>query len=291
MLGDRYLLVILTIANLYAVLAMSWDILAGYAGQVSFGHAAFFGLGAYTSAFLYLHYIANPWLTMLLGGAAAVLLSLVIGGTCMRLRGVYLALLTMAVALVLGDMAVILSPITGGENGLPLTTVFASTMNAYYSSLVFMLESLVTLIGISKSRMGLMFKAIREDEDAAKSLGIDTFRYKLAAFVVSAFFAGVAGAFYGHFIQIVVPSYFSLNVSFYAILMPVMGGIGTIMGAVLGAYILQLLEESVRGSAQYALLLEALIFVLILRFAPSGLLHIVRHGFVRFHSRNRVREV
>ena len=193
LIKDPYLLRILTLASIFAIFAASWDLLSGFTGQMNFGHALFFGVSSYTAALLNLHFNIPPWGTIPLGALAAVLAGLVIGIPCLRLRGTYLALTTLAFPIILMGIVFALPDITGGELGLSgLDRLAKSRVVAFYITVVLMIALVVTMWKITDSNTGIIFHAIREDEVAVRAAGINTTRYKLLAFCLSGFFAGIA---------------------------------------------------------------------------------------------------
>ena len=281
-----YLQRLMILIFLYAMLGQSWNILGGYAGQVSLGHAMFFGIGAYTSTLLLVKVGITPWIGMLAGGLAAVALSQIIGYPCFRLKGHYFVIATIVVAEIV-QIAFINWPWAGGANGitfpiLPPTWVnfafYLTKIPYYYVSLALLASVLLTSFLIERSKAGFCFRAIREDPDAARGLGINIFRYKMMAMAVSAFFTGIGGVFYAQFTQFIDPdSVLPFMLSTLLMLIPVLGGIGLLWGAVVGAFILIPLSEFTRiylsnvGSA-LDLLVYGLLIVLVAVFEPRGLL-------------------
>ena len=191
---DPYLFRILTLASIFAILAASWDLLSGFTGQMNFGHALFFGVGAYTAALVNLHFHIPPWGSIPLGGLAAVLAGLVVGIPCLRLRGTYLALTTLAFPIILLGIVFAIPGITGGELGVSgLSRLTGSRVGDYYLTVVLMIGLCTIMWKITNSNTGIIFHAIREDEVAVRASGINTTRYKLLAFSLSGFFAGISG--------------------------------------------------------------------------------------------------
>jgi len=274
---DSYLLRILILTSIFAIYATSWDLLAGYAGQVSLGHALFFGFGAYTSALLNLRMGLPPYLTIPLGAFSATLAGLLVGVPCLRLRKHYLALATLAFPLMLTGLVFTFSSFTGGELGVTRIERLASTrVQEYYVAIGALLASLLVLWRITSSRVGLIFHAIREDEVATRALGINTVRYKLLAFTLSGFVAGIAGALYAHFMRIAGPSNLDLFMSFQPVIWTIFGGAATIYGPVTGVFLLFPALEYLRAIPQYRMLVFALLVLLILRFMPGGIATWVR---------------
>lgn len=283
--SQPYVLRILTLAALFAIYAASWDVLAGYTGQVNLGHALFFGVAAYTGAKLNLSLGLPPWLTIPIGGVIAVGIGLIAAVPALRLRGFYLSLVTMALPIILTGIIFIFSDFTGGELGLyGIGGLSGSNELNYYLSAVIMLVSVFIMYKFTDSeskfiRIGIILAAIREDEITARATGINTTRYKLLAFAVSGFFSGIAGGLYGHYLKTVGPSTLDLFFSFQAILWTIFGGMTTIYGAVAGVYILYPLIEFVRiipGGEKIRFILFSGILILTLLFMPEGITTWVR---------------
>src|SRR5260221_6097531 len=200
--GDAYVLRILTMTCLFAVFAASWDLLAGYTGQVNFGHGFFFGAGAYTSALLSLKLGVTPWLTIWAGAAVAALFGYLSGYLCLRLRGSYLSLATLAFPLIALGLLFAFPDFSGGELGISGLRRLAATPTAnYYVAAVSMLAIVFGLWLLADSNFGIVLHAIRDDEVAARASGINTPRYKLAVFGIAAAAAGVAGALFSHYLR------------------------------------------------------------------------------------------
>ena len=269
---DPFVLGVLVLANVYAVFATSWDILSGYTGKENFGHALFIGLGAYGAAYFNTLLGVSPWLNLLLGGLIGAVFGFLIGLPCLPLTGPYLALATVAAAGIAERLTFIFSEVTGGEEGLYGLDPFTDSPVAdFYLSLALLIIVVITLMAIGYSKKGLVLRSILSDEAASEASGIDTNRYKLGAFLVSAFFAGVGGAFYAHYQMYAGPAYLSIILSVSIIIMSMVGGIGTIVGPVLGAYLLTILNEFLRTIGDLRLLVYSGLLVVILLFLPSGI--------------------
>ena len=269
---------VLTIANIFVIFAVSWDLLSGYTGQVNFGHALFFGVGAYTVALLNKYFGLQPWATVPIGTVVAALVGVATCIPALRLRGPYLSLLTMAFPIMLAYLVMAFKDVTGGEYGIGGIPRLASTVTGeYYICLLVMTASVFIMYKLTDARSsfvrtGLIFHAIREDEIAARATGINTIRYKILAFAIGGLFAGLAGVLYTHVLRATGPSSLSLTMSFQAIIWVVFGGIVSIYGAVAGVYTLYPLVQFLRGTpiGQYRLLVMAVIVILILLFMPEG---------------------
>lgn len=285
---ESYILFIFILVNIFVIFAVSWDFISGYTGQVNFGHAFFFGVAAYTAALLSKYLGLQPWATIPIGAVAATLAGVVMCLPALRLRGPYLSLVTLAMPLILLGIIKAFPDVTGGEHGISgLPPLANSRMAEYYMALVIMIASVFIMWKLTDAksglvRTGIILHAIREDEIAARATGINTIRYKLLAFIIGGFFAGLAGALYAHFLRIAGPSSLDLMLSFQAIIWTVFGGIVSIYGAVVGVYLLYPLMELLRqfnipvwpGSEIMFSDLRFLIFsamvIAILLFMPEG---------------------
>jgi branched-chain amino acid transport system permease protein len=289
---DPYLLRILILASIFAILAASWDLLSGFTGQLNFGHALFFGVGAYSSALLNLHVHIPPWGSIPSGALAAVLAGLIIGIPCLRLKGTYLALTTLAFPIILMGVVFAIPNITGGELGVSgLDRLSGSRLTDYYVTVVLMLGLCTIMWKITDSNTGIIFHAIREDEVAVRTAGINTTRYKLLAFSLSGFFAGISGGLYAHFMRIAGPSTLEVSMSFTVVIWAIFGGIVTIYGPVGAVFILFPLLEFFRFWPEFRMLMFALVILLILLYMPDGLLPWVRDKIEKECPRCKIRNV
>jgi branched-chain amino acid transport system permease protein len=277
------------LALYYGFLGQSWNILGGYGGQYSFGHAAFFGTGAYTSAVLQLQLGVNPWLAVILASIAGGVVAAIVGGLSFRygLRGSYFALITLAFAEVLRILADSLG-FTGAGVGLqvPLHPAvgnlqFAGKSGFYFTMLALTALGLAVVWYIEHSRFGARLMAVRDNEDAAQALGVNVYRVKLAAIIVSGILMALGGVFYLQYFLYIDPEIaYSPAVSIAALLAPIVGGLGTMFGPLLGAVALQLLNEvseSAIGAAPgLNLVLYGAVLVLIIAFLPEGIAGLAR---------------
>lgn len=275
--SDPYVLRVFTLASILAIFGASWDLLTGFAGQVNLGHALFFGVAAYTSGLLNVRLGLHPWLTVPLGALAAVVVGLVVGIPCLRLRGPYLALATLTFPIILASLIFAFPDQTGGELGISgLTRLAATRVREYYLSLAAMFLLVFAMWKITDAKTGLLFHAIREDEIAARVAGINTTRYKLLAFSLSGLFAGLAGAMYAHFMRIAGPSLLSPYFSFQPIIWTIFGGMATIYGPVVGVFVLYPVLEILRVVPEVRMLGFGIMVVALLRFMPQGVVPWVR---------------
>ncbi|MEM4245825.1 MAG: branched-chain amino acid ABC transporter permease [Candidatus Bathyarchaeia archaeon] len=250
---------VLGLSYLFIILAVSWDIIVGYTGQVNLGHTVFVGLGAYTTALLqvparlqgtFLGYLANlPTIpifpSILLGGCVAGLAGLIIGGITLRLRGWYFALVTAVLPLIFIETTIIWREIFGGEEGFSIgleRSLAPTTIGKYYMALALMIVLVGVSIVIVRSGIGLKFKAIREDILLAESLGINTVKCKVLAFVLSSFLAGIVGGLMVHYRSTVSPGLYDVPLMLLVILAAVIGGLGTIFGPMIGGVVVYLMK-------------------------------------------------
>jgi branched-chain amino acid transport system permease protein len=268
----EYVLGLLFLVFLYGTMATSWNVLGGFAGQVSFGHAAFLGIGAYTTAILV--GLGWPlWTTFPLAGGLAALFSLVIGVPAFRLRGPYFAIATIGVGEATRLIALNWSSLTGGASGLTMAST-PPLIVQYYVALALCAVAVAVAAWIKSSRFGYALAAIRSDPDAAETLGVDTTLAKTQALMVSAFMLGVAGSVYAmHYLFVSPDSAFGFKTSISLVIMPIVGGIGTIAGPLLGAAIFTVLREQLEAYFPYLdLLAFGVILCAIVLFEPRGLL-------------------
>lgn len=289
---DPYLLRILIFTSIFAILAASWDLLSGFTGQMNFGHALFFGVAAYCTALLNLRLGLPPWISIPLGALGAVLAGLIVGIPCLRLRGTYLALTTLAFPIILMGVVFAIPDITGGELGLSgIDRLSGSRVSDYYITSVLMLGLGFIMWKITDSKTGIILHAIREDEVAVRSSGINTTRYKLLAFCLSGFFAGIAGGLYAHIMRTAGPSTLEVALSFQIVIWAVFGGIVSIYGPIGGVFILFPLLEFLRIMPKIRMLVFAFIVLLTLLYMPQGLIPWLRDKIEKECPRCKIRNV
>lgn len=288
------------LANIFAVYAISWDILSGYTGQISFGHSFFIGVGAYTSGLLTMYTPMPLWMAMLLGAGVALAGGLLLAYPALRLHGPYLSLITLVAPLIATRLVQIFAKITGGEYGLKCQFDLATLKSrcvadpvqsltlSYYESMLLMAGALLFLFWLSRSKIGTIFEAIREDEEAVQAAGINTAKYKTLAFAISAFVAGLGGAFYAHyFLDGYVPrSILGLDLSIEVLIAAIVGGMGTILGPLFGAYFLVLGREYLGFLEEWRMFVFSALALLILFFLPRGLFTELRLGLRRLLQRS-----
>jgi len=287
---DPYVIRIIILTSIFAILAASWDLLSGFTGQMNFGHALFFGVGAYSSALINLHAHIPPWGSVPLGAMVAVIAGLIVGIPCLRLKHTYLALTTLAFPIILTGIIFALPEYTGGELGVSGLKRFTNSLiGNYYLHVVTMLVLAVIMWKITDSHTGIIFHAIREDELAVKASGINTTRYKLLAFCLSGFFAGIAGGLYAHYMRIAGPSTLEVSMSFTVVIWAIFGGAATIYGPIGAVFILFPLLEFFRFWPEYRTMIFAAVVLVILLYMPEGFIHWIRDKIEKECPRCKIR--
>jgi len=290
---DKYTLGIFVMIFYYAYLGQSWNVLTGYTGHISLGHALYIGLGAYTSTYLAQAFGLSPWIGMWVGALVAVVVALCLGYLSFRfgLRGVYFVILTIAFAeitrLVVSHIEAL-----GSFSGIFLdfnpsfsNFQFRGNIPYYYISLGFIIFSVIAVRLIETSKLGRFMVAIREDEDAAQALGVNAFKYNMIAIAISASMTSLAGTFYANYIFYIHPdSLFGMGLSIELILRPIIGGLGTIFGPVIGSFILTPLSEITRayfakgGLEGLHLIIYGILAILVVLFMPKGIIVYVKRA-------------
>lgn len=274
---STYMMHIIILMIMWAVIGMAWNLLGGYCGQVSFGHAAFFGVGAYTAGIIYYKLGVSAWWGLPLSVLVVAVEGVIIGFICLRLRGPFFALATLAMGEVLRITAENLRDFTQGTLGILIKErTWVEKIWYYYIILAIALLSYLVVKKVIESKLGYYFVAIREDQDAAESLGINTTLYKTIALVISAVLTGLAGAFYTNYMGYIDPEVvFALHdISIITIMIVMVGGVATYWGPAVGAGIMVLLAEWIRslpriGTAHQTLF--GILLILIIIFLPNGI--------------------
>lgn len=295
--GDPYWLQVFDFALINAMMALGLNFMTGRAGLLCLGYAAFEAIGAYSVGILCLKAGMSFWLAFLVGGILAGVFGLLLGIPALRVRGNYLALVTIAFGLVIEEILLNWESVTGGTNGLidipsptilgydfgtPLDLGFASMSyqgNFYYLALVVLAVSVVVIYKLSNSFFGLILTAMREDELAARCYGINITKYKLYAFSIGAIFGGFAGAIYAGMINFIAPQNFSYGLLIFVISMIILGGLDSIPGAVAGAVFLTVFPEKFRAFADYRVMFYGVVIVFCLLFMRQGILPYTRRIF------------
>jgi branched-chain amino acid transport system permease protein len=274
---DEYILNTAVMAGIYIILTSSLNITNGYTGLFSFGHAAFYGIGAYTAAILSTRHGFPFLLTLPLAGIAAAILGAAIALPTLRLRGIFLALVTIGFQQITFLVIMNWMSLTRGPMGIPAIPPvsffgFELSGNQGYFYVILVLDVIVLFLlsRIIASRVGRTFVAIREDELAAQSVSINIFRAKVLSFVIATFFAGIAGAFFAHHARFVSADSFKLEETFLILTMLIVGGMGSFIGPVIGAAFLVVLPEVFRFLAEYRGVVYGMIMIGVILFRPSG---------------------
>ena len=267
---------------MFATLAIAWNIIGGYAGYASFGNVVFFGLGGYTVAVLMSKAGWNFWPALLAAVVLAVLFAVLVGAPVLRLRGHYFAIATLGVAEGMREVVTNMPSITGGGAGITIpaigveaTTSYPGNTGFYYYFLVLMLVALAVEWAVARSRFGYSLRAIHQDEDAAAAVGINTTRAKIAAYALCGLLTSLAGAIYAFQQVTIYPArLFSVEITVLMVGMAVIGGSGTVMGPIVGAFVLQFLSEYLRQNfLDLHLFIFGAIIVLAVLFLPEGIVN------------------
>jgi len=282
----EYFLHILVITGIYIILTLGLNLVVGYTGLAALGHAAFSCVGAYASSLLALNYGLSPWLGLLIGACVAAILGVVIGAPSLRLKGDYLAIATFGLGVIVYSVAKNWMSVTRGPMGLPGIpgfSVFGWQLASVWSYLilvtVFVFLTYIIIRRVVKSPFGRILRGIREDEIATLAMGKDVNKHKIMVFVIGAFFAGIAGSLYAHYITFIDPSSFTVMESITILLMVVFGGMGSLGGSFVGAAILVIFPELLRFlgmpssvAAPLRQMIYGLLLIVLMLYRPQGIL-------------------
>lgn len=269
---------------IFALFAMSLDLLIGYTGLASLGHAAFFGVSAYTIGVLSVKLRVSEWIAFPAGLAMAIGLGALFALFALRARGSYLLMITLALAQVVWGIAFGWRTMTGGDDGLPglrRPAFVADEMSFYFLVLALVALSAAILAALVRSPFGLALQGIRESESRMQALGFNVWRHQFVAFVIAAGFAGLAGALYVYYNRFVSPDFLHVVRSAEVLIMVIIGGAGTLLGPAIGAAAIILLEDIISSQTQHWLLALGVIYVVTTLFAPRGLIGLYRERFMR----------
>lgn len=275
---------------IFAALGLAWNIITGFTGQTSFGHAAFFGIGAYTSSVLFLRFMISPWIGMLIGGVIATIIAFLVSYPCFKLKGHYFAIATLAIAEIVQQLFVSWEYVEGATGiSIPITyegiwplQFHTSKLPYFYILYIMFVLVLVSSYKIENSKMGYYLKAIRESHDVAEAIGINPTKYKLYAMMISAFITALFGSIYAQYILYIDPfMVFSLPLSMKIVLLTVLGGIGTLYGPIIGSAVLIPLSEYTRillgGTGKGVdLIIFGLLVVIVACYQPNGIVGIFK---------------
>jgi branched-chain amino acid transport system permease protein len=281
-----FMLHLLTTGFYYTVLAASWNLLAGFTGQFSLAHHAFAAIGAYTSGLLIRYYGTPIWLSIGSGVVVAAALGFALGRMVLSMRAIYLAIATWAFAETIHILLTAAYPITRGELGLNVPPLFNNLdPTAYYVLFAALAVVSVTIMYfIVKSPLGYFMRAIRDDDLRAESLGVDTTRVKVLVFTVASAFAGLAGAFYGHYLVVLSPQMADFNEMAKLIIMVVLGGLGTVLGPLIGAAPVQMLTTYLQKYGEWDLVIFAVVVIALMRTHVGGIAAFVYAGLARLRA-------
>ncbi len=279
---NPYYIQVLTLLGIYIIAALGLNIITGETGLFSFGHAAFFAIGAYGAAILTVKFQMPFFAALIFGGILASIAGIVIGFPALRLTGDYLGIVTLGFAEIVRIVLLNLG-ITGGALGLSGIVREVNIVMVYVLTAI----SIVIFYLLQNSRFGRALITIREDEIAAQAMGINIAAYKVKAFAIGCFFAGIAGGLYAHLLQYINPNDFGLTKSFEFLCFVVLGGLGSIPGVVLGTSVLTLAPEFLRSSAEYRMLLYGALMIALMVFRPNGLLGGVNLRYLIFKNKYR----
>jgi len=281
--GAEYALDVLFLVVLYGAMSAGWNIIGGFAGQVSFGHAAFLGIGAYTTAIAIQHGVPLA-LAFAMSGALAAIFSLLIGLPCFRLSGPYFSIATIGIGEATRLIALNWTSLTGGASGVTLSTTLP-IVTQYFAALALCVVVVLVTVWIQRSRLGYALAAVRADPEAAETLGVNTTIAKTQALFISAFILGCAGSIYAlHYLFISPDSVFGFSTAIALVIMPIIGGIGTVSGPLIGAVIYTAIREQLEANFQNLdLLAFGLLLMAIVLYEPKGLLG----AYQRFANRKR----
>ena len=242
LIKDLFIIYVLTLVNIFTLYSSSWNLLA-YSGQGSLGHAAFLGIGGFTSSLMAINLGIPPMIGVIIGGLFSAFIGLLIGLACVRLRAWFLAMVTFGFSVIAETVTRYFDPITHGVFGFQTPLLVPSGLPFYYLSLLIAVLTIIFIYLVMNSKIGLAFRAIRENEQEARMSGINTATYKLLAFVLCTFLAGLSGAIYAHFLRYINVTIYNPANSFKPLMMAVIGGLGTIEGPIIGSIILVFIES------------------------------------------------
>jgi len=279
---DEYMAQVITLAGINAIMAISVNVISGITGQLSLGQAGFQGLGAYVVILFTENCHIPLGESILLAGLVAALFGFLIGFPTLKLEGDYLAIVTLAFGEIIRVVLVNLKDITGGPSGKRFNTIFSESALISYVAVIGTLVLIIILLqNFLRSTYGRAILAVREDEIAAKSNGISVFKYKMVGFVIASFIGGIGGALYAPLIGFVQPDLASFNNSINDLIFVVLGGMGSITGGVIAAFVLSFLQEGLRFLKDYRLLIYPVILIFVMLFRPQGLLGTKELSFVK----------
>jgi len=290
---SNYYFIVLNVIGLNTLVVVGLNLLIGFSGQISLGHAAFYGLGSYFSGVLTVNYGFPLWPAMAVGMLATGAVAYLIGYPALKLKGHYLVMATLGFSIIIHILMGELDGFTGGHDGLigipPLSIAgfdFDTDLKNFYLIWAFVCAAMLLTGNLLDSSVGRALRAIRGSEVAAASLGVDTAKYKVKVFVLSAMYASVAGSLYAHYISFISPGSYDFYYSIQVVTMVIVGGLGSLWGSLFGAAVLTLISEALHVAKQYHVIAYGIFLCLVLVFLPEGILS----GIQRLFKRRQVRD-
>lgn len=286
---DAYIAQILTLGGINAIMALSVNMVCGITGQLSLGQAGFQAIGAYSVILLTNNLNLPLPVSIILGGVIAAFFGFLIGFPTLKLEGDYLAIVTLAFGEIIRIILVNFKNITGGPNGMQFSTIFTTSLEhgsviSYTAIIGSLIVIIILLQNFLRSTYGRAILAVREDEVAANSNGVGVFRYKMTGFVIASFIGGIGGALYAPFIGFIKPDLASFNNSINHLIYVVLGGMGSITGGIVAAFVLTILQEALRFLRDYRLLIYPVILIFVMLFRPQGLLGTRELSFIKTYN-------
>jgi len=292
---SKYYFIVLNVIGLNTIVVVGLNLLIGFAGQISLGHAAFYGLGSYFSGILTVNYGFPLWPAMLVGMLATGAVAYLIGYPSLKLRGHYLVMATLGFGIIINILMGELEQFTGGHDGLmgipPLTMgglTFDNDLKNFYLIWTFVFFFMLAARNLLNSRVGRALRAISGSEVAANSLGVNTADYKVKVFVLSAMFASISGSLYAHYITFISPSSYDFYYSIQVVTMVIVGGMGSLWGSLLGAGVLTCISEALHVAKQYHIIAYGVFLCLVLVFLPEGILMGIYNLFLKAKTQKHI---
>jgi branched-chain amino acid transport system permease protein len=294
---SKYYFIVLNVIGLNAIVVVGLNLLIGFAGQISLGHAAFYGLGSYFSAILTVNYGFPLWPAMILGMLATGAVAYLVGYPSLKLKGHYLVMATLGFSIIVYILMGELEYFTGGHDGLigipPLSIgsiKFDTDLKNFYLIWTFVFLSMLVARNLLNSRVGRALRAIHGSEVAANSLGVNTANYKVKVFVLSAMFASISGSLYAHYITFISPSSYDFYYSIQVVSMVIVGGMGSLWGSLFGAALLTSISEAFHVARQYHVIAYGVFLSLVLIFLPDGILVSIHNYYLKRKTRRHILE-
>lgn len=294
---SKYVLNMMIFSGIHSLIVVGFCLLMGYAGQISLGHAAFFGLGAYSSGILTVKFGFHPWIAFGAGALVTACIAYIIGIPSLKLKGHYLAMATLGFGIIIQIIFVQWRAMTEGPSGLtdiPGISIWGLELNTdfkyYYLVWAFGILGILFSLNIAYSRVGRALRALNRKEIGAEAMGVNTAKYKIQIFVLSAIYASIAGSLYTHYITFLSPEGFNFHFSILILVMAVFGGLLNIWGGVVGAVSLTILPELLRAYRDYDIVVYGIILILAMMFMPNGILGVLESAFQQIRLRWPIKE-